>query len=126
MDLLAKIAAALVTASCVTLVVAKAATAPAPPARAAASADQMKMFAATVRSQEEEWRYSAADDFPDDNWSQRDAFHAHEATLVRDLAATSAVSYEDILRAIDDDIHRGGGQDRNANAVPCKPRPIFD
>lgn len=84
------------------------------------------MFAANVMSQEDEWRLKVADDFPSDNWSQRDAFHGHEAAAVRDLAAGSNVTYEDVFRAIDDDIHRNRTRDRNANAVPCKPRPIFD
>lgn len=124
----AKIAGALVTASCVALVVVRAATAPAPPPLPRATAEQRAMFASSIASQEDEWRNRAADDFPADSWSQRDAFHAHEAAAVSGLAASSRVSYEDVFRAVDDDIHRsrGSGRDRSANAVPCKPRPVFD
>jgi hypothetical protein len=125
-ELLAKIAGVAVTASCVALVALEVASAPAPRPRPAATAEQRTMFAASVASQEDEWRYKAADDFPADNWSQRDAFHGHEAAAVRDFAASSGVAYEEVLRAIDDDLHRSHGLGRNVNAVPCKPRPIFD
>lgn len=132
METLAKIIGAVVTASCVAVVVAKAATAPPPRALPAATAEQRTMFAASVMSQEDEWRFKVADDFPSDNWSQRDAFHGHEAAAVRVLAASSGVSYEDVFRAVDDDIHRNarapgrGARERSANAIPCKPRPVFD
>jgi hypothetical protein len=126
-ETLAKIIGAVVTASCVAIVVAKAATAPVPPPLRAATAAERTMFAASVASQEDEWRAKAADDFPADSWSQRDAFHGHEANAVRDLAASSRVPYEDVFRAVDEDLHRGSrGRDRSANAVPNKPRPVFD
>jgi hypothetical protein len=128
LETLAKIVGACVTASCVALVVARAASAPAPPRLEPATAEQRAMFASSVRSQEDDWRAKAASSFPADNWSQRDDFHGHEAAAVRDLAASSHVSYEDVLRAIDDDLHRNAsnGRERSANAVPCKPRPVFD
>lgn len=88
------------------------------------------MFAASIAAQEDHWRLEAADGFPSDNWSQRDDFHGREAAAVRELASGSKVSYEDVFRAIDDDIHAARAaripRDRSASAVPCKPRPIFD
>jgi hypothetical protein len=54
---------------------------------------------------------------------------------VRELAGIAGVPYEDVFRAIDDDLHhvaspaaRGNARrpDRSVNAVPVKPRPIFD
>jgi hypothetical protein len=134
-DLYAQIAGFVVAASFTTLVVARAATAPAPPPPKHATEGQLRSFAISVASQEDEWRAKSAEGFPADNWSQRDDFHGREAQLVRDLAGGSQVPYEDVFRAIDEDLHwnvgrtsggiviRGG---RSANAVPCHPRPIFD
>lgn len=130
MDLPAQIAGFIVAALCVALVVVRAATAPAPPPPKHASQLDRAGFAASVASQEDEWRAKAAVDFPSDKWSQRDAFHGHEAAAVRDLAGIAGVPYEDVLRAIDDDIHHpmAGKRrpDRSVSAVPVKPRPIFD
>lgn len=132
MDLFAQIAGFAVAASVTALVVVRAATAPLPPPPTHATASQLRSFAISVASQEDEWRAKAAEGFPADNWSQRDDFHGREAQLVRELAGSSQVPYEDVFRAIDDDLHwsvargivvRGG---RSANAVPCHPRPIFD
>ena len=113
------------------LVVVRAATAPAAPPPKHVSAQDRAGFAAQIASQEDDWRGKAAKDFPQDNWSQRDAFHGHEANVVKDMARISGVPYEEVLRAIDDDLHhangdRGRRQNRNVNAVPVKPRPIFD
>jgi hypothetical protein len=131
-DLFAQIAGFVVAASAAALVVVRAATAPAPPPPAHATPSQLRTFAFTVATQEDDWRAKAAEGFPADNWSQRDDFHGHEAQTVREMAGGARVPYEDVFRAIDDDLHghgslgvvvRGG---RSANAVPCHPRPIFD
>jgi hypothetical protein len=136
-DLRAQLAGLLVALGVTALVVVRAATAPAPPPLKHASAADRDGFAASVASQEDDWRGKAARDFPSDLWSQRDAFHGHEAQAVRDLAGLSGVPYEDVFRAIDDDLHHAASPervrpnarrpaDRNVNAVPVKPRPIFD
>jgi hypothetical protein len=134
-DLPAQIAGFVVAVSCTALVVFRAATAPAPPPPKLATAQDRLGFAAQVASQEDDWRAKAAKDFPSDLWSQRDAFHGHEAAAVRELAGIAGVPYEEVFRAIDDDLHhvaspvgRGSARrsDRNVNAVPVKPRPIFD
>ena len=134
-DLYAQIAGYFVAAGAAAIVVVRAATAPAPPPPTHATEQQKRSFAFTVASQEDEWRAKAAEGFPADNWSQRDDFHGREAQYVRDLAGGSHVPYEDVFRAIDDDIHGNLAQGmtrsvvhggRSASAVPCHPRPIFD
>lgn|GEM_PF-1527133 len=135
MDLPAQIAGFVVAVATTALVVMRAATAPAPSPPKHASAQDRAGFAAQIASREDDWRGKAAKDFPSDDWSQRDAFHGHEAASVRELAGISGVPYEEVFRAIDDDLHhasappgRGGARrpDRSVNAVPVKPRPIFD
>ena len=131
MDLPAQIAGLAVAMATTALVVVRAVTAPAPPPPKHVSAQDRAGFAAQIASQEEDWRGKAAKDFPHDNWSQRDAFHGHEAGAVQEMARISGVPYEEVLRAIDDDLHRadtsrGRRPARNVNAVPVKPRPIFD
>jgi hypothetical protein len=134
-DLPAQIAGFVVAASCTALVVLRAATAPAPPPPKHVTEEDRLGFAATIASQEDHWRDKGAKDFPYDVWSQRDAFHGHEAASVRELAGIAGVPYEEVFRAIDDDLHRVASpagrnrprpSDRNVNAVPVKPRPIFD
>jgi hypothetical protein len=131
-DLLTQIGGFAVAIACTAIVVVRAATAPAPAPLRPATAAERAHFAATVASHEDDWRAHAAADFPADNWSQRDSFHGQEANTVRDLAGTARVSYEDVLRAIDDDLHRprdprrARANDRIVNAVPCQPRPIFE
>jgi hypothetical protein len=129
--LLAKLASVVVLVSSTAVVVGRVATAPAPRPLPPATAEQRARFAATVASREEQWQREAAVDFPADRWSQRDAFHGHEAATVRELAGGAGVSYEDVFRAIDQDLHQTrarapGSRDRSAGAVPCKPRPVFD
>jgi len=133
-DLLAQIAGFVVAVSAAALVVVRAATAPAPPPPKHVTPEDRAGFAATLASHEDDWRGAAARDFPSDNWSQRDAFHGHEATAVKDLAGIAGVPYEEVLRAIDDDLHQAAPSDRrnvrrpnrSVNAVPVKPRPVFD
>ena len=136
MDLPAQIAGFFVAVACTALVVTRAATVPAPPPPKHASEKDRAGFAASIASQEDDWRAKSTKDFPFDNWSQRDAFHGHEAVAVRDLAGIAGVPYEDVFRAVDDDLHRvpSPGErgervrrpNRSVNAVPVKPRPIFD
>ena len=108
------------------------ATAPRPSAGAAATEEQDSACAAAVAGNENEWRKQSAQDFPADSWSQRDAFHGHEAQQIRDLARAKKLPYEEVIRAIDDDVHRmhafstTKNADRSAVAVPCKPRPFYD
>ena len=122
----ADIAALLVAVACIATVVNHAATSPLPNPPNVATVQERANFAASVAASEQDWREKAANDFPSDQWSQRDAFHGHEAAMVRDLARGSSVSYEDVFKAIDDDVHRTRGRDRNAQAVPVHPRPVFD
>lgn len=127
---LANAAAVVVALACAGVVVSRASSAPRPEASPAATAQQKAMFAANIASEEDGWRTLTEKDFPGDQWSQRDAFHGHEAESVRNLAGNSHVSFEDVIRAVDDDLHksrgRGREQDRSANAIPCKPRPFYD
>lgn len=122
----ADIVAAALAIACVAVVVVRAATAVSPPRRPAATRDQRLLVAASIARLEDEWRDKSADDFPADQWSQRDSFHAFEAAAVRDLSRDQNVSYEAVFRAIDEDVHHSRGGDRAANVVPCKPRPVFD
>ncbi|MDB4943197.1 MAG: hypothetical protein JWP97_2731 [Labilithrix sp.] len=105
----------------------RARTAPAPSVGVPATDAQDATVAARVASSEPGWRRESEQDFPADQWSQRDAFHGHEVALIRELAGAGHTSYEEVIRAIDEDIHRMQGRaDRSAAAVPCKPRPFYD
>ncbi len=110
----------------VTAVVAKAASAPVPPPRHAASAAERATIASSIAAYEAEWRASSAESFPSDAWSQRDSFQGHEAKAVRPLAQSAGVSLAEAFRVIDADVHRTRGADRSADVVPCKPRPVFE
>jgi hypothetical protein len=120
---------ALVLVGSTALVVARASSAPAPaPPKRATDAERTSL-AMTLASEEPSWRASSEESFPQDNWSQRDDFHAREAQEIRELARARGVPYEDVLRAVDDDLHARGratGEARGARAVPCKPRPFYD
>ena len=83
-------------------------------------------MAARVAGREEEWRGKAADDFPSDSWSQRDAFQNLESDGVRDVARNAGVPQEDVFRAVDEDLHKHPSKKRGADVVPLKPRPVFD
>ncbi len=109
-----------------------AATAPRASAGHAATDEESSSCAATVAGNEGLWRKESAQDFPADSWSQRDAFHGREAQQIRDLARTKKIPYEEVIRAVDEDVHRmhafstTQNADRSAIAVPCKPRPFYD
>ena len=70
--------------------------------------------------------------FPQDHWSQRDDFHGREWRQAADSAKDKGIRIEDVLRGVDDDLHARRARrpdapdDRNARAVPCKPRPFYD
>ena len=120
---------ALVLVGSTAVVVVRASSAPVPgPERRATDADRASL-AMTIAAEEPAWRASSAESFPEDNWSQRDDFHAREAQKIRELARARGIPYEDVLRAVDDDLHARGkttGEARGARAVPCKPRPFYD
>lgn len=126
MERRADIIALLIAVAVVTAVVARAVNAAAPTAKRSATADDRTSLAASVAAREAEWRSKAAMDFPADHWSQRDAFHGDEAATVKELAGVAGISYEDVLRAIDEDVRKTQGRDRCADVVPVKPRPVFD
>lgn len=134
MDLRVNLVAGALALACALVVASRVSSAPRQEAGAAASAEQRAMFAANVASEEPTWLRQAEQDFPSDLWSQRDAFHGHEAQSVRDLAGRANVPYEEVIRAIDEDVRRtssrphadGAAAERSAGAIPCKPRPFYD
>lgn len=125
MSLLLRIICVVVAVSAVSVVVSRAQSSVAPPVRHA-DAEERKRLAARVAQREPEWNQKAADDFPEDRWSQRDAFHNLESGFVNDIARGAGVGMEDVFRGVDEDLHEHPGQSRNADVVPCKPRPVFD
>jgi hypothetical protein len=99
-----------------------------PPARVATAADRADL-ALNITVNEAQWRTGAEEAFPEDNWSQSDDFHGREAGRIREIARERGFAYEDVLRGVDEDLHRGGtkvGERRGARAVQCKPRPFYD
>ncbi|CAN5924539.1 hypothetical protein BH11MYX4_BH11MYX4_64190 [soil metagenome] len=129
MDLRVNAIAGLFAVGCTALVAVRVSSAPREETGGAATPEQRFSFSANVSGNEPTWRRKTEQDFPSDLWSQRDAFHNHEAQTIRDLAGASHVPYEEVIRAIDDDVRRSGkvpGLERAAGAVPCKPRPFYD
>ncbi len=124
--------AALVAVLCFTTVVVKVARAPAPVPRRAATLAERAELARAIAAREERWNDESVQSFPRDLWSQRDDFHGRESEEIVKLADERGVRVEDVLRAIDEDIHRRAAtssdapDDRRARAVPCKPRPFYD
>jgi hypothetical protein len=117
----------LVAAGTVAVVVFRATTAPPPPPLHVATAQERVALAAKIAAHENEWRNKAAEDFPADDWSQRDAFQNLESDGVRDVAHNAGVYYEDVFRAVDEDLHKTRpGAARGTDVVPCRPRPVFD
>lgn len=117
---------------CTAFVTAGVARAPAPrPARTATPEERAEMALVVARS-ERDWRSDSAQHFPSDHWSQRDDFHGRESKKVEELAKEKGVRIEDVLRAVDEDLHRRAARTpddpdaRSASAVPCKPRPFYD
>ncbi len=97
------------------------------PAVRHADAEERKRLAAQMAVRETEWNQQAADDFPQDSWSQRDAFQNLESNFANNTAKAAGVGMEDVFLGVDEDLHQHpGSKNRNADVVPCKPRPVFD
>lgn len=131
-DLRTSLPATAVALACVIVVTVRVALAPAPPARRIATEEERIELAQAISSQELAWTNETTQNFPADNWSQSDDFHGREYQKVEELANEKGIRIEDVLRAIDEDIHRRRAKspdapdDRRARAVPCKPRPFYD
>ena len=132
MDLRIKLIAGALAVGCALFVARSVASAPREETGGTATPAQRLSFSQSVASNEPTWRRKTEEDFPADLWSQRDAFHNHEAQTIRDLSAAAHVPFEEVIRAIDDDVRASGkaaardGFDRAAGAIPCKPRPFYD
>jgi hypothetical protein len=120
----------LIAVACVAVVASKASNAPAPARPRAPEANERVHYALNVSANEDEWQRLSSQNFPGDNWSERDDFHSREAARIRELAKERGASYEDLLRAVDEDLHAHAGtkanDGRNVRAIPCKPRPFYD
>jgi len=131
-DLRTSVPAVAVTFGCMLVVTVRTALAPSPPARRIATAEERVELAEAIATQEKSWTNETTQNFPADNWSQSDDFHGREYRKVQELANEKGVRIEDVLRAIDEDIHRRKAKTpdapdlRRARAVPCKPRPFYD
>lgn len=118
--------------ACTVAVVVRAVAAPVPAGRRSATPAERTAIADRVASDESSWTRDSTQNFPSDQWSQRDDFHASESRRVVEQSKSRGVRIEDALRAVDDDIHRraargdGAPDTRSARAVPCKPRPFYD
>jgi hypothetical protein len=125
------VAIAIATA-CTAIVTLRTLASPGPTARAPATEEERHNLALKIAASEEGWTNETTQNFPMDQWSQRDDFHGREFKSAVDLANKGHFRIEDVLRAVDDDIHsarvvRPDAPDRrNARAVPCKPRPVYD
>ena len=126
MDIRVNILGIAVLLACAGTVWSRASSAPLMPVALPATPEQKVAMARAIAGGEPGWRKTTEQDFPADLWSQRDAFHGHEEKSVKDQAFTYRVTLEDVLKAIDEDLHKGSRSDRNANAIPCKPRPFYD
>jgi hypothetical protein len=124
--------ATLVIVVCTGYVAFAAVSAPPPPSDRPASAEERVAIAKEIADREQAWKDEAVRGFPSDLWSQRDDFHGLEVRGVFEVKGAHGVRVEDVLKAVDDDLHHGpatspGDVDwRNARAVPCKPRPVYD
>lgn len=131
-DLRPTLLAALTLIACTLVVVFRVDSAPAARLRREATPTERAQFARLVTVEEANWIRATTENFPADRWSQRDDFHSQEARKVEAIAKKEAVRIEDVLRGVDDDIHRRNAKDdsasdgRSARAVPCKPRPFYD
>jgi hypothetical protein len=129
MDLRINVIAGVIAVGCGVFVASRVASAPREETGNPATPAQRLSFAASVAGNEPTWRRKTEEDFPSDLWSQRDAFHNHEAQSIRDFAGSAHVPYEEVIRAIDEDVRKSGtvpGLERAAGAIPCKPRPFYD
>jgi hypothetical protein len=139
MDLRTSLPAAAVAIGCALVVTVRVAIAPAPTLNRPATDDERAEIAQAVAASERAWTNESTQNFPADSWSQRDDFHGRELRKVEELVKAQGIRIEDVLRAIDDDIHHRNARrpstipggtlerdERHANAVPCKPRPFYD
>lgn len=131
-DLRFSVPAVAIAGICALAAVARAATAATPPPRPAASPAVDAEIAREVAASEAEWRKATTEHFPSDHWSERDDFGGLEYQRDEKLSAKHNVRLEDVIRAVDDDLHANPVHDptapdpRAARAVPCKPRPFYD
>jgi len=131
-DLRTSLPAAAVAIGCLLFVTVGVARAPEPPLRRRATVAEQAEVAEAIAASERGWTQETTQNFPADRWSQRDDFHGREYRKVEELANEKGIRMEDVLRAVDDDMHRRAARsadapdDRNALAVPCKPRPFYD
>ncbi|MBX3234246.1 MAG: hypothetical protein KIT84_04115 [Labilithrix sp.] len=131
-DLRFSIPAVLVVAACAIAVGVRAGTARSPEPRRGATNRERASMAASVAGSESAWLTEVTQNFPGDHWSQRDDFHGREYRHLIELADQHRVRLEDVIRAVDDDLHESATTSpdapdpRAARAVPCKPRPFYD
>ena len=131
-DLRVSLPAALVAIACASLVTVRVVRAPVPAPRPPMTAADRQEIAKGIAAFEATWTSETSQNFPSDHWSQRDDFHGREYKKIIDVANEKGLRIEDILRGIDDDIHRrhalrpDDSDERNARAIPCKPRPFYD
>lgn len=132
MDLRFSLPAVGVTTVVALVVVVRTVLAPAPVPRRHATPEERVEIATKISSQEREWSRQVGENFPQDNWSQRDDFHGREYREMLKQSNDKNLRLEDVLRAVDDDIHKipastpQSPDPRAAHAVPCKPRPFYD
>jgi hypothetical protein len=121
-----------ITVGCVLVIAVRVARAPEPTPQRVATPKERAEIAEEIAANERAWEDETRQNFPSDHWSQRDDFHGREFRLSFEIAKTRGIRVEDVLRAIDDDIHgrrvkvQSSPDLRNARAVPCKPRPFYD
>jgi len=121
-----------VTIASALIVVVRAATSAPPPPKRVATPQERMVVASQIAQSEKNWLREVGENFPDDNWSQRDDFHGKEYRKLTELTNEKGIRMEDALRAVDDDIHNQKARNtsspdtRAAHAVPCKPRPFYD
>ena len=92
------------------------------------SRDEAEKIGRALAEKEPLMRDNARRRFAGDRWSADDDFHNAEQRFARRIAMEKGVSAGDVLRIIDDDIHRNAGEQpsRITGAAPCKPRPFYD
>src|SRR4051812_30204732 len=98
--------AVVVAIGSVVVVTLRVATAPGPALRRSATDAERSEIAASIAGSERDWGNISTQGFPEDLWSQRDDFHGHEFQKVVQVAREKGVRVEDVLRAVDQDIHR--------------------
>ncbi len=132
MDLRFSLPALGITALATAIVVVRAASAPAPKSGRDATSAERYEIVNRISLQERDWLRQVGENFPQDNWSQRDDFHGREYKETTKISTEKGIRVEEILRVTDDDIHRASAagpkapDSRAAHAVPCKPRPFYD